>query len=60
MWKRLLWSKDAKLKNFGLDTQLYRIIWQKPVSGHPLETSITKVKHGGGSMVAWSLGCFSE
>ena len=51
MRNEILWSDEAKIELFGLNTK--RHVWRKP----SLAKTIPTVKHGGGSIMMW--GCFS-
>ena len=48
MRTKILWSDETKIELIGLNAK--RHIWMKP-------GTISKVKHGGGSIMLW--GCFS-
>ena len=56
MSKNVLWSDEAKIDFFGLNSKCD--VWCKPNPAHHAVNNIHTVNHYGGSMMLW--GCFSS
>ncbi len=54
-WKRVLWSDEIKLELFGHRDVAY--VWSKKRQVLNTKNTVSRVKHGGGSVMLW--GCFS-
>ncbi len=54
-WNHILWSDETKINLFGSDGVKH--VWRKPGEEYKDKCVLSKVKHGGGSVMVW--GCKS-
>ncbi|CAF2963140.1 unnamed protein product [Rotaria sp. Silwood2] len=55
-WKHVLWSDESKFNLFGSDGKV--MVWRSPKEEYDPRCTVSKVKHGGGSVTVW--GAFAR